>query len=170
MFTFLSCVVLSSTSRTLSANVRMVYENVEDFQVYELDRIVGSTSKMSCTLSISKAASEETPKGASQSRTKTTTTIKGKDRRSRGMKSMSSSSSSLTSLDEESEGEINSDGEEEEEEEELGFTRTPSRNRAKATNVKSSSSSKGQWNGLTVEGMIFIALCSGGDYHPVSRD
>jgi hypothetical protein len=27
---------------------------------------------------------------------------------------------------------------------------------------------KKKWNGLSVDGMIFIALCSGGDYHPVS--
>ena len=45
------------------------------------------------------------------------------------------------------------------------------RQRSKATLTqkgKSEASKNGRWNGLSVEGMIFVALCSGGDYHPVS--
>ena len=78
----------------------------------------------------------------------------------------STSSSSLTSLG----SRPSEDDEEEEEEEEQVIVQTP-RQRSKAPlpqKGKSKADKNEQWNGLSVEGMIFVALCSGGDYHPVS--
>ena len=125
----------------------MTYDNVEDFQVYTLSTITsGGASSSTCR----------------DTRSRARPTTRGDRSGGRG----SSSSSSLTSL-----GSGSSEEEEEEEEEEEVMIQTP-RQRSKATLTqkgKSEASKNGRWNGLSVEGMIFVALCSGGDYHPVSE-
>jgi hypothetical protein len=132
----------------------LTYDNVEDFQVYTLSTITAGNSVSTFRDARSRAG-----------------LISRSDRAGgRG----TSSSSSLTSLDSRSSSEEEQSEDEEEEEEVI--IQTP-RQRSKATLTqtqtqtqkgKSKPDKNGRWNGLSVEGMIFVALCSGGDYHPVS--
>jgi hypothetical protein len=96
----------------LSSNNRLVYDNVEDFQVYTLENIT-------C------------PAPRDRSRTAR-----------RGQRQSNDTTS------------------EEEGEEEDDQVRRTGKGKGKGKNQNG-------WNGLSVEGMIFIALCSGGDYHTV---
>lgn len=119
-----------STSRTLSSNNRLVYDNIEDFQVYTLENIIRPAA------------------------------------RTRVARRTQSQSDGTASEEEEEK--------EEDEEEEEARTQKAGKGKSKS---KSKSGDKGNgknknkdgWNGLSVEGMIFIALCSGGDYHTVCR-
>ena len=113
----------------MSSNNRLVYDNVEDFQVYTLENITRPAARTRVA------------------------------RRTQ-------SQSDGTAFEEE---------EEEEEEEEArtqkagkGKNKSKSKSKSKSGD-KGKSKKKDGWNGLSVEGMIFIALCSGGDYHTVCR-
>jgi hypothetical protein len=108
----LIALILCSTSRTLSSNNRLVYDNIEDFQVYTLENITRPAARTR----VARRARSQSDGTASE--------------------------------------------EEEEEEEEKARTQKAGKGKNK---------SKDGWNGLSVEGMIFIALCSGGDYHTVCR-
>jgi hypothetical protein len=122
----LIALILCSTSRTLSSNNRLVYDNIEDFQVYTLENITRPAARTR----VARRARSQSDGTASE--------------------------------------------EEEEEEEEKARTQKAGKGKNKS---KSKSGDKGNgkkkskdgWNGLSVEGMIFIALCSGGDYHTVCR-
>lgn len=90
----------------MSSNNRLIYDNVEDYQVYTLDDII-QPAVSSRTARRSRSRSEDMESDSDDDRLYSTRKGKGRGK------------------------------------------------------------GKDEWKGLSVEGMIFIALCSGGDYHTV---